>query len=79
MTNPLPVPPDARGVLPSQLLEEAIASGVIDSGPYRVLPEQIQPASLDLRLGDVAYRLRCSFLPDSISTVEEKIVVMLEA
>ena len=26
-------------------------------------PEQIQPASLDLRLGRVAYRVRASFLP----------------
>ena len=26
-------------------------------------PDQIQPASLDLRLGDVAYRVRASFLP----------------
>ncbi|HEX2215486.1 MAG TPA: 2'-deoxycytidine 5'-triphosphate deaminase, partial [Xanthobacteraceae bacterium] len=26
-------------------------------------PDQIQPASLDLRLGNVAYRVRASFLP----------------
>ena len=32
----------------------------------------IQPASLDLTLGDVAYRLRCSFLPGS-SPVREKL------
>jgi dCTP deaminase len=33
----------------------------------------VQPASLDLRLGEHAWALRCSFLPDSDSTVEEKI------
>ena len=34
---------------------------------------QIQPASLDLRLGPVAYRVRASFLPGKSSTVDEKI------
>ena len=33
----------------------------------------MQPASIDLRLGDFAWALRCSFLPDVDSTVEEKI------
>ena len=31
------------------------------------------PATLDLRLGETAHRLRCSFLPDT-SSVEEKLV-----
>jgi len=35
--------------------------------------EMIQPASIDLRLGDEAWALRCSFLPDVHSTVEEKV------
>ena len=35
--------------------------------------ESVQPASIDLRLGEHAWALRCSFLPDSDSTVEEKI------
>ena len=43
------------------------------SGDYRIRPEAIQPASVDLRLGDFAWALRCSFLPDVDSTVEEKI------
>src|SRR3979490_3417009 len=30
---------------------------------YPFVESQIQPASLDLRLGDVAYRVRASFLP----------------
>ncbi|TMJ34924.1 MAG: 2'-deoxycytidine 5'-triphosphate deaminase, partial [Alphaproteobacteria bacterium] len=35
--------------------------------------DQIQPASLDLRLGDVAYRVRASFLPGPQTTVVERI------
>ncbi len=34
-------------------------------------PQQIQPASLDLRLGTVAYRLRASFLPGAGRTVAD--------
>ena len=39
---------------------------------YDFAPDQIQPASLDLRLGDVAYRVRASFLPGS-TTVAQRI------
>jgi dCTP deaminase len=49
------------GVLSSQQLEGLIADGAIAADPP-VRPEQIQPASLDLRLGHVAYRVRASFL-----------------
>ena len=55
----------AEGVLPNQVLERAIEAGVVASSDESDIPsENIQPASLDLRLGRVAYRLRCSFLPD---------------
>lgn len=37
----------------------------ISSGDYRIRPELFQPASLDLRLGPKALRIRCSFLPGS--------------
>jgi dCTP deaminase len=63
----------APGVLPSQELERAVAAEWLSSGDYRIRPEAIQPASVDLRLGDFAWALRCSFLPDVASTVEEKI------
>src|SRR4029079_1821710 len=63
----------AEGVFPSQALSEAIDAEWIGSGDYRIRPEAIQPASVDLRLGDFAWALRCSFLPDVDSTVEEKI------
>jgi dCTP deaminase len=61
------------GVLPSQRLRDAIAGDWIRSDLYRIPSESIQPASLDLRLGDFAWALRCSFLPDAASKVEEKI------
>ncbi|QPZ91636.1 2'-deoxycytidine 5'-triphosphate deaminase [Thioclava electrotropha] len=49
------------GVLPDTMLQDMIARGEIAAEPA-IIPEQIQPASLDLRLGTVAYRLRASFL-----------------
>jgi dCTP deaminase len=49
------------GVIPSQDIAEMIAAGQITADPAP-LPDQIQPASLDLRLGHVAYRVRASFL-----------------
>ncbi|MEE9614023.1 MAG: 2'-deoxycytidine 5'-triphosphate deaminase [Thermodesulfobacteriota bacterium] len=51
------------GVFSCQELERAIARGVISSD-VKIAEAQIQPASLDLRLGGKAYRLVSSFLPD---------------
>lgn len=55
-------PSPRPGVLPDSELKAIVASGAIlaDGG---LKPDQVQPASLDLRLGKVAYRLRASFLP----------------
>ena len=50
------------GILPSQALKSLIAGGEIRAAP-EITADQIQPASLDLRLGKVAYRIRASFLP----------------
>ena len=61
----LELPPGSAGVLPNQLLEAAIDAGVIDAGGFKIPRQNVQPASLDLRLGEVAYRIRCSFLPAS--------------
>ncbi len=63
--------PSGEGVLPAQHLHQAIDAGVLDAGPFKIPTENVQPASLDLRLGEVAYRIRCSFLPDRHS-VEQK-------
>ena len=38
-----------------------------------IIPEQIQPASLDLRLGTIAYRVRASFLTGNDQTVKERL------
>jgi dCTP deaminase len=51
----------AAGVLPGQTLREMIRLGQIAADPA-ILPDQVQPASIDLRLGTVAYRVRASFL-----------------
>ena len=61
------LPSDASGVLPSQMIAEAVQHGYVDAGDYKIPESSIQPASLDLRLGERAYRLRCSFLPDTES------------
>jgi len=60
------------GVLPSQTLRAMIGAGVIAADPA-VLPDQIQPASLDLRLGSVAYRVRASFLAGEGARVADRI------
>src|SRR5579863_8544887 len=60
------------GILPSQEISNLIARGNIVASPA-VHPDHIQPASLDLRLGDMAHRVRASFLPGPNSTVEAKI------
>ena len=49
------------GVLPCQRIEALIAAGAI-AAEAPVEAVQVQPASLDLRLGAVAYRVRASFL-----------------
>jgi dCTP deaminase len=67
----LALPPGRAGVLPNQYLEEAIAEGIIDAGGFKIPQRNVQPASVDLRLGEVAYRIRCSFLP-ATQTVERR-------
>lgn len=60
------------GVLSDRQIRQMITDGGI-SAASPILNEQIQPASLDLRLGDVAYRVRASFLPGQASTVQERL------
>jgi dCTP deaminase len=66
------LPDDREGVLPNQYLEAAVSAGVIEAGGWRVPGENVQPASLDLRLAETAYRIRCSFLPGN-DTVERRV------
>ncbi|WP_374577746.1 2'-deoxycytidine 5'-triphosphate deaminase [Phenylobacterium sp.] len=63
---------DAPGILPSQSIEDLIADGAIGaSRPFD--PDQVQPASLDLRLGARAWRVRASFLPGLGRTVPQRL------
>jgi dCTP deaminase len=71
-TLPLDLPAGAGGILPDQMIAAlASAGGVRSAVPFA--EDQIQPASLDLRLGNVAYRVRASFLPGPQSKVEDRI------
>ncbi|WP_164658627.1 2'-deoxycytidine 5'-triphosphate deaminase [Tropicibacter sp. Alg240-R139] len=60
------------GVCPNQQIETMITDGVIGA-EVAVLPEQVQPASLDLRLGTKAYRVRASFLAGDGNTVADRL------
>jgi dCTP deaminase len=60
------------GIFASQHLARAMDQDVIRSADEAQLRDGLQPASVDLHLGDVAYRLRCSFLPGT-ATVEERL------
>ena len=63
----------ATGILPYQLLRDAIERTHEIQALEPILDEQIQPASLDLRLGNVAHRVRTSFLPGPNHTVGERL------
>ncbi|MFZ1895223.1 MAG: 2'-deoxycytidine 5'-triphosphate deaminase, partial [Rhodoplanes sp.] len=61
-----------QGILPDRLIHALVGSGgIVPAAP--ITPEQTQPASLDLRLGNVAYRVRASFLPGPKATVKDRI------
>ena len=60
------------GVLPDSVLRDMIADGRI-TAERPVAAEQVQPASLDLRLGRVAYRVRASFLAGAGRPVAERL------
>jgi dCTP deaminase len=64
--------PRKQGILPAQEIRELIKNGKIRSSA-EISDNQIQPASIDLRLGDRAYRVRASFLPSGKSLIGPKI------
>jgi dCTP deaminase len=59
-------------VQPDRAIAAMAARGEI-TAPGGVEPHQIQPASLDLRLGNTAWRVKASFLPGQGATVMEKV------
>jgi dCTP deaminase len=79
MAPALPFPAPDRGqvrrttgILPYQQIVNMIREREI-LARQQIERDQVQPASLDLRLGNTAYRVRASFLPGAESTVEKKI------
>lgn len=65
--------PSDRGILPDRMIAALADAGGIKAH-YPFAPGQIQPASLDLRLGAIAYRVRASFLPGPGTTVAERLI-----
>jgi dCTP deaminase len=60
---------DAKGILPDRMIAALAADGaIVPTRPFAA--DQIQPASLDLRLGAIAYRVRASFLPGRTSVAQ---------
>jgi dCTP deaminase len=69
---PLSLSSDEKGILPDRFITALVKTGAVI--PSAVLDDdQIQPASIDLRLGEIAYRVRASFLPGPEATVAERI------
>ena len=66
-------PAGKAGILPGQHLQRLIDDGRAIRPMEPLQPGQIQPASLDLRLGKRAFRVRASFLPGERTTVQQKI------
>jgi dCTP deaminase len=64
------------GILPYQDIVNLIAGGRV-TAETPIDDAQIQPASLDLRLGATAWRVRASFLPGKTSTATAKIERMM--
>jgi dCTP deaminase len=68
---PLAFADGQRGILPDHMIASLVERDAIKPA-YALDADQIQPASLDLRLGEVAYRVRASFLPGR-TTVAQRI------
>ncbi len=63
---------DAQGILPSQRILELTDSGALTAAcPLET--RQVQPASLDLRLAEKAWRVRASFLPGASARVADRL------
>ena len=63
----------STGILPSHVLRRLIRARREIIATEDIEEAQIQPASIDLRLGPVAWRVRASFLPGPNATVQDKL------
>src|SRR3569623_1078021 len=61
----------SSGVFPARNIERLRQAGGIIAPPFDA--DQVPPPSLALRLGDIAYRVRSSFLPGPVQTVGERL------
>ena len=75
MNEPAPlqaVDANPTGIFPAQTLRKMIGEGAVTAS--KPIPDDhVQPSSIDLRLGEFAWRVQASFLPGPKSTVEEKV------
>ena len=60
------------GILPAQAIRVLLSSGALKLA-QPLADGQLQPASIDLRLGTSAYRVRASFLPGPNAKIADKI------
>ncbi len=66
------VPLRGNGIIASQHLNAMVEAHEIDA-LGGIIPDQIQPASIDLRLGRRAHRVKASFLPGPNAMVMDKV------
>ncbi len=71
--EPAPLGAPRTGILPYQQLRAMLREHEIVALSAEILADQLQPASIDLRLGTVAYRVRASFLPGRGASVRDRI------
>lgn len=67
-----------NGILPWQAIKAMVTRGQVNATPD-VLEAQIQPASINLRLGPAAYRVQASFLPGRSSTLMTRVQELLDS
>jgi dCTP deaminase len=67
----------STGILPSHVLKRLIRARREIVAIDEIEESQIQPASVDLRLGAIAWRVRASFLPGPNATVAQKLQSVL--
>ncbi len=63
----------STGILPSHVLRRLIRARREITATEDIEESQIQPASIDLRLGPVAWRVRASFLPGPNASVQDRL------
>ena len=72
MANKAEIEFDGAGILPAHAINTlAESGGIVTHQPFDA--DQVQPASLDLRLGATAYRVRASFLPGANASVADRL------